>query len=124
MIRMTISGYGLDQMNSDMFTSKSRMHLNKPLLDKGKDMGNRGGIRARALVAIAILIISYMSFAENAFGVVSNEWFRIHQVDSEQLVLDGILYKSRAESSELFSLGNFSRPGTMEQHFKNKFLKC
>ena len=122
MIRMTISGYGLDQMNSDMFTSKSRMHLNKPLLDKGKDMGNRGGIRARALVAIAILIISYMSFAENAFGVVSNEWFRIHQVDSEQLVLDGILYKSRAESSELFSLGNFSRPGTMEQHFKHSIL--
>jgi len=102
--------------------SAAEIPLNKLFPDKGKSLGIWKNGKTRVLIAVAIFLVSYISFAGNGFGVASPEWFRMHQVDSEQLVLDGILYQDKADNNKLFSLGNFSRPSLRGQQFLHSKL--
>ena len=109
----------VNHVNPGTIGSAAEIPLNKLFPDKGKSLGIWKNGKTRVLIAVAIFLVSYISFAGNGFGVASPEWFKIHQNDSEQLVLDGILYQSKSGSSEFFGLGTFSRPSVNEQHFKH-----
>ena len=38
-----------------------------------------------------IFILGFFSYTHNSLKVTSERWFNEHQIDSEQLVLDGLL---------------------------------
>jgi hypothetical protein len=97
----------VNHVNAGTIGSAAEIPLNRLFPDKGKGLGIWKNGKTRGLIAVAIFLVSYISFAGNGFGVVSPEWFKIHQIDSEQLVLDGILYQSKSGSSEFFGLGSF-----------------
>ena len=54
-----------------------------------------------------IFFLSYVSYANNFFKVTSNNWYLEHQIDSEQLVLDGLLYGF--DKNKNLKLGSYSR---------------
>jgi hypothetical protein len=71
---------------------------------------------ATAMVALIIFIVSTLSFFGNYFIAANPRWFAEHQLDSEQLVLDGILhYADNAPKAPLI-LGRYSRPDISEQY--------
>ena len=112
----------MNSINIDGNESSNGITVNTLLPEKVKDQHVQRKGKARALIAIAIFIISYLSFSGNALGVASPEWFRIHQIDSEQYTLDGILYQKNAENSQHFGLGVFSRPGIKDKEAKHALL--
>ena len=112
----------MNSINIDGNESSNGITVNTLLPEKVKDQHVQRKGKARALIAIAIFIISYLSFSGNALGVASPEWFRIHQIDSEQYTLDGILYQKNAENSQYFGLGVFSRPGIKDKEAKHALL--
>lgn len=82
--------------------------LRRPLVKKN--------VSAAVLVASIVFAISTLSFFGNYFNAANSDWFREHQLDSEQLVLDGILhYKERAGDAPII-LGRYSRPSIPGQH--------
>ncbi len=52
----------------------------------------------RLLVAGFIFLFATCSFFGNSFSAVDPSWFTQHQLDSEQLVLDGILLRSQTNT--------------------------
>jgi hypothetical protein len=62
----------------------------------------------RYLLIASVFFLGYVSYARNAFMVVPDAWFQSHQIDSEQLVLDGLLNKG-ADGGKVV-LGRYSRP--------------
>lgn len=68
----------------------------------------------RVALLLIILISAYFSFSVNLFGVASDRWFSVHQIDSEQLVLDGLLYSDSGEALPV--LGRYTRPQTPNQY--------
>ena len=61
-----------------------------------------------------VFFCAYLSYSNNIFKVASGEWFKNHQIDSEQLVLDGILNNSVNDKE--VALGRYSRP-TIERQY-------
>lgn len=70
---------------------------------------------ATAAVALAIFLLSTLSFGGNYFHAANPDWFRQHQLDSEQLVLDGLLRGETVQGRLPVLLGRYSRPGTVNQ---------
>lgn len=66
-----------------------------------------------ATILLLVLLIAYLSYSINIFNVASNDWFKNHQIDSEQLVLDGLL-NGAAGNNEVV-LGRYTRPGVVNQ---------
>jgi len=64
-----------------------------------------------------VIFISFLSFNFNFFGAANNSWFHIHDLHSEQLVLDGILNGLDKDDSNDsgFRLGGYSRPGVSDE---------
>ena len=52
----------------------------------------------RLLVAGFIFLFATCSFFGNSFSAADPSWFTQHQLDSEQLVLDGILLRSQTNT--------------------------
>jgi hypothetical protein len=69
----------------------------------------------KTFLSTLIFIVSYISFNYNLLGVADKSWFDIHQLDSEQLVLDGILEAEIGNSKNNLSLGRYSRPSINDQ---------
>lgn len=61
------------------------------------------------LFLVAILLLAFYSYAFNGFKAASGGWFETHQLDSEQLVLDGLLHADDERADVI--LGNYTRPG-------------
>jgi len=59
-------------------------------------------------MAIIIGILAFLSYNYNTFMVASNDFFQKHQLDSEQLVLDGILHGTHDNNHII--LGRYTRP--------------
>ena len=43
------------------------------------------------VIFLLIILTGHLSYVHNTFKVTSGNWFEVHQIDSEQLVLDGFL---------------------------------
>ena len=69
------------------------------------------------ILIIIIVIIGHFSYVHNSLKVVSNNWFDTHQLDSEQLVLDGLLYSSK--NKNIKQLGKYSRNSADERDYLN-----
>jgi hypothetical protein len=72
----------------------------------------------RLFLATLVGLIAFGSFYSNIFGAAPGEWFSSHQTDSEQLVLDGILYSLSRDSPSWLGLGQYSRPSVEEDQRK------
>ena len=59
------------------------------------------------LISLIIFFLCFASYSSNFFKVTSNKWFSEHQIDSEQLVLDGLLYANKNNVEP--KLGKFLR---------------
>jgi hypothetical protein len=59
-------------------------------------------------IALLMLLAAFLSYNYNFFLVTNDQLFTAHQLDSEQLVLDGILHKSSDDG--LLRLGTYPRP--------------
>ena len=59
------------------------------------------------LLPLIIFFCCFASYSNNFFKVTSNKWFNEHQIDSEQLVLDGLLYANENNSEP--KLGKYLR---------------
>ncbi len=68
------------------------------------------------LVAAFIFVVATCSFFGNYFYAAPSSWFIQHQLDSEQLVLDGILHSSKANSRQPVVLGRYTRPEIQNQY--------
>jgi hypothetical protein len=64
--------------------------------------------------ALGVAVVAFLSFDLNAFRVVPASWFASHQVDSEQLVLDGVLHALQTGGAH--QLGRYSRPQLEAQY--------
>lgn len=64
--------------------------------------------RPHAFALLAIVVLGFLSFLDNRFGVVDERWFKAFEVESEQLVLDGLLHATRTGAAAV--LGRYSRP--------------
>jgi hypothetical protein len=64
---------------------------------------------------LIIFFSAHLSYNYNFFRVVPDEWFVNHQIDSEQLVLDGILHSIKSASDPV--LGRYARPEIVNSTF-------
>lgn len=71
---------------------------------------------SRILVGAFIFVFATCSFFGNYFYAANPSWFIGHQLDSEQLVLDGILHSAGNIKSNRVVLGRYSRPEISNQH--------
>lgn len=60
------------------------------------------------LIPLLLAITAFLSYNNNFFLVTSDKLFLEHQLDSEQLVLDGILHRS--EGNGPLKMGRYARP--------------
>lgn len=65
---------------------------------------------SRILVAAFIFVFATCSFFGNYFYAANPSWFIQHQLDSEQLVLDGILHSLNTNEGNPVVLGRYTRP--------------
>jgi len=70
----------------------------------------------RFLVATFIFLVATCSFFGNSFSAADSTWFTQHQLDSEQLVLDGILHSRESNHGKPIVLGRYTRPEIPEQY--------
>jgi len=70
----------------------------------------------RFLVAGFIFLVATSSFFGNSFSAADPSWFTQHQLDSEQLVLDGILHSRRSTHGQPIVLGRYTRPEIPDQY--------
>jgi hypothetical protein len=70
----------------------------------------------RFLVAAFIFLVATCSFFGNSFSAADPSWFTQHQLDSEQLVLDGILHSRESNHGKPIVLGRYTRPEIPEQY--------
>lgn len=61
----------------------------------------------RGILVALVFACAFLSYAFNTFRVTTTDWFVTHQVDSEQLVLDGLLH---AKQTGDVRPGRYSRP--------------
>lgn len=66
------------------------------------------------LLTFAVFLSAYLSYNLNFFKAAPDEWFTNHQIDSEQLVLDGLLNGSSGDQGVV--LGRYSRPDIENQY--------
>lgn len=71
---------------------------------------------SRILVAAFIFVFATCSFFGNYFYAANPSWFIQHELDAEQLVLDGILYSLNTNESNPVVLGRYTRPEIPDQH--------
>jgi hypothetical protein len=64
--------------------------------------------RPHTFALMAIVVFGFLSFLDNRFGVVDERWFNAFEVESEQLVLDGLVHAVRTDATAV--LGRYSRP--------------
>lgn len=64
-----------------------------------------------------IFFFCIVSYSSNFFKVTSNNWFNKHQIDSEQLVLDGLMYAN--ENNVEPTLGKYLRNNNDKQDYLN-----
>ena len=70
--------------------------------------------RAKTLcIALLIAAAAFLSYEFNAFKVTTDGLFISHQLDSERLVLDGLLHGRHKDGT--LRLGTYSRPGMLYQ---------
>ena len=70
----------------------------------------------RLLVAGFIFLFATCSFFSNSFSAADPSWFTQHQLDSEQLVLDGILHSRQSNHGQPIVLGRYTRPEIPDQY--------
>jgi hypothetical protein len=70
----------------------------------------------RLLVAGFIFLFATCSFFGNSFSAADPSWFTQHQLDSEQLVLDGILHSRHSNHGKPIVLGRYTRPEIPDQY--------
>ena len=70
----------------------------------------------RLLVAGFIFLLATCSFFSNSFSAADPSWFTQHQLDSEQLVLDGTLHSRQSNHGQSIVLGRYTQPETPEQY--------
>ena len=70
----------------------------------------------RLLVAGFIFLFATCSFYGNSFSAADPSWFTQHQLDSEQLVLDGILHSRHSNHGKPIVLGRYTRPEIPDQY--------
>ena len=63
-----------------------------------------------------IFILGFLSYTHNSLKVTSEKWFNEHQVDSEQIVLDGLL---SGYSNGKLSMGVYSRNNDNSRDYLN-----
>jgi hypothetical protein len=68
-------------------------------------------------ILIFIISLGHLSYVHNALKVTSDEWFEVHQIDSEQLVLDGFLNLLKNKNSS--GLGAYLRNTSDEKDYLN-----
>ena len=66
---------------------------------------------------LLIFCASFYSYSINGFKVTSDKWFNEHQLDSEQLVLDGLINASQKDISP--SLGKYLRNNENSKDYLN-----
>jgi len=71
---------------------------------------------SRVLVAGFIFVFATCSFFGNYFYAANPSWFIRHQLDSEQLVLDGILDSLNTNEGDPVILGRYTRPEIQDQY--------
>ena len=71
---------------------------------------------SRVLVAAFIFVFATCSFFGNYFYAANPSWFIRHQLDSEQLVLDGILDSLNTNEGNPVVLGRYTRPEIQGQY--------
>jgi hypothetical protein len=64
-------------------------------------------------LSIIIGCLAFLSYNYNALMITSDDYFRTYQLDSEQLILDGILHGNNENGK--MSLGRYSRPNIKNQ---------
>lgn len=62
----------------------------------------------KSILVFIVFVLAFFSYNNNIFKVAYDKWFEGHQIDSEQLVLDGILHGYDAFGG--VALGRYSRP--------------
>jgi hypothetical protein len=69
------------------------------------------------VIFLLIIFIGHLSYVHNALKVTSDEWFEVHQIDSEQLVLDGFLNLLKNKKNS--GLGAYLRDTSNEKDYLN-----
>jgi hypothetical protein len=69
----------------------------------------------RFIMPFLVIIISFLSYNYNFLGAANPSWFQIHDLQSQQLVLDGILNCSETDSNYRCRLGYYTRPGVGDE---------
>ena len=80
-------------------------------------MTNISKKKINLVIFLLIILIGHLSYVHNAFKVTSDNWFEIHQIDSEQLVLDGFL--NLLKNKKNLGLGVYSRNTSIEKDYLN-----